>query len=155
MSASSSLREDKEAPFTIIGQDLYEKHHELRNLCETSRKNKTRRKIPKVLIFELRGQSQPIIQPEASFPRKSQLLAAQSAKNTSTATSTIQSETPIKIQHSSRILTLKTTGERANLSENECNFLATFFPAGSEQRDRQLEYILDHFRAPDGFEDYN
>jgi hypothetical protein len=80
MSTSSFFREPKETPFTIIGQDLCEKHHELRNLRETSRKKKTRRKIPKVLTFELRGQSQPVIQSELSFPRKSQLLAAQNAK---------------------------------------------------------------------------
>jgi hypothetical protein len=76
-------------------------------------------------------------------------------KNTPTTTSTIQSDTPVQIQHDGRILTLKTAEERANLSENVRNYLATFFPACNEQRDRQLDYILDPFRAADGFEDYN
>ena len=45
--------------------------------------------------------------------------------------------------------------ERRNASKDDRKLLETFFPAGSDGRNRQLEYLLDPVRARYGFQDCN
>lgn len=62
-------------------------------------------------------------------------------------------QAPVTVTYQGRVLTLRTQAERAGMSAQTAAMMRTFYPAASEQRDRQLEYILCPIRAPQGFID--
>jgi hypothetical protein len=104
----------------------------------------------------------PRLASREAFASKLEYLTAHYAAKNATKVQLVQIEPTtygndemITIKYGESTLTLKNYNQRCYLIEEDRTLLTTFHPAGSEERNRQLEYLLDPKRAPHGFQDCN
>ena len=105
----------------------------------------------------------PRLASREAFASKLKYLTAHYAAKNATKVQLVQIEPTtygndeiiITIEYGESTLTLKNYNQRCYISEEDRTLLTTFHPAGSEERNRQLEYLLDPNRGPYGFQDCN
>jgi hypothetical protein len=97
-----------------------------------------------------------------AFAHKLQYLTARYAAKKAIENQLVQNEANkcrndgrVTIEYGTATLNLKNYTQRCYPSQEAREILGTFHPAGSKERNLQLEYLLDPLRAPFGFQDCN